>query len=106
MFDSWYEQKLWPRLLEPIFPYIPRKQRTRSQLASRLHEIRLLRNRVFHHEPLWNRTNINAQHGLIIETIGWINPAMRQFVEILDRFPQIYARGSGYYEQQIGKVSE
>ena len=34
-----------------------------------------------------------------METIGWINPAMRQFVEVLDQFPETYTRGSDYYQQ-------
>ena len=103
-FDSKYEQKLWPRLLGPDFPNLPRKHRTRSTLAGRLHLIRHLRNRVFHHEPVWNRTNLNEQHGQVVETIGWIDHEMRQFVEMLDRFPETYARGAEFYEQELLSV--
>ena len=96
LFDSRYEQVLWRKLLKPVFPHIPRRHRTRGALAGRLYRIRLLRNRVFHHEPVWNRRNLNEQHKRIMETIGWINPEMKRFVEMLDRFPETYATGAGY----------
>ena len=52
LFDSQYEQHLWPRLHKPVFPNIPGKLRTRGFLSKRLHQICLLRNRIFHHEPI------------------------------------------------------
>ena len=69
-----------------------------------MEEVRALRNRVFHHEPVWHYQDLQRRHGLIIETIGWINPAMRRFVEMLDRFPETYAKGAGYYEQELVSV--
>ena len=47
-----YEQKLWPRLLKPVFPGMPRTARTRHVVAARMHGIRQFRNRVFHYEPI------------------------------------------------------
>ena len=53
LFDVRYEQRLWPWLLKPVFPFMPRSIRTRKMLSGRLNRIRHLRNRVFHHEPVW-----------------------------------------------------
>jgi hypothetical protein len=39
-----------------------------------------------------------------METIGWINPEMRRFVEILDRFPETHAKGAAAYEQELRAV--
>ena len=60
-----------------------------------------MRNRVFHHEPIWHWQKLPSLHSEIIETIGWINPEMRRFVEMLDRFPETYATGAEFYEQEF-----
>lgn len=101
LFDSQYEQVLWTRLLRPVFPHIPRSERIRTRLSKRLHSIRLMRNRVFHHEPVWNRSDLETLHGRVLETIGWISLDIRQFIEMLDRFPKIYSQGPEKYEQKL-----
>ena len=104
LFDSRYEQQLWPSLLRPVFPHMPRRLRQRSELARRLHRIRLIRNRVFHHEPLWNRQDLADQHTQIIEMIGWINPDMSRFVHMLDRFPDVHSRDLHTYSNEIESI--
>ena len=104
LFDSQYEEQLWRKLLKPVFPGVPNQHRTRGRLSKRLYHIRLLRNRVFHHEPVWSRGDLTELHGQILETIGWISPIMRQFVEMLDRFPETYDRGAEFYEQELLSV--
>jgi len=59
-----YETALWRRrgFITATFPAIPRdgrgrhgrKVRNRRALSARLNRILDLRNRVFHHEPIWN----------------------------------------------------
>lgn len=58
--------------LKPCFPYMPRHQRTRKNLSARFEKIRRLRNRVFHHEPIWHWQNLADQHQGILEAIAWI----------------------------------
>lgn len=53
LLDVRYEQVLWPWLLKQTFPAMPRRIRTRRTLSKRLDRARYLRNRVFHHEPIW-----------------------------------------------------
>ena len=94
----------WQRVLTSPFAHAPKAQRSPSNLLPRLEGIRRLRNRVFHHEPVWHYGDLQQQHGLMIETIGWINPEMRRFVQMLDRFPETHAKGAGAYEQQLISV--
>lgn len=61
LFNRRYEQVLGPRLLSPVFPSIPRRQRTRKDLFKRLDKIRILRNRVSHHEPIWHWKDLTEQ---------------------------------------------
>ena len=100
LFDSRYEQKLWIPLIKPAFPYMPRQIRTRIELSKRLNRIRNLRNRVFHHEPIWYWP-LEEQHVLIMETLGFIEPAMRDMVLMLDRFEDVYRAGPEALEQKL-----
>lgn len=53
LLDRRYEQILWHKIIKTTFPYMPRTNRTRQHLSQRFNKIRFLRNRVFHHEPIW-----------------------------------------------------
>lgn len=93
LFDVRYEQVLWPKLLKTAFPYMPRRILTRKTLSKQLNQVRHLRNRVFHHEPIWYLDNLLQQHHELLEVIGWINPALQQTVQSIDRFASVYHDG-------------
>ena len=46
--------------------------RTRAKIFHHLDEIRVLRNRISHHEPVWDR-DMPAAHAKVIEAIEWMN---------------------------------
>jgi len=98
LLDRRYEQTLWPRLLKPAFPHMPRQQRTRANLSKRFHRVRQLRNRVFHHEPIWHWHDLAQQHHDILEAISWIEPAARNLVTLVDRFPAVHTQGAAPLE--------
>lgn len=93
LLDRRYEPTLWPALLQPAFPHLPRRRRTRRELSRRFTEIRRLRNRVFHHEPVWHWHDLQQQHRDLLEALGWINPALARTVAAFDRFPTVYSAG-------------
>ena len=99
LLDVRYEKVLWPWLLKPVFPNMPRHIRIRKNLSKRLNRVRILRNRVFHHEPIWHWLDLLTQHDEIVEAITWLNPAMMTFVEQFDRFEGIYKNGIGEYRK-------
>ena len=101
LFYSRYEQKLWPRLLKEVFPYIPAGIRRRNYISQRLNPIRHLRNRVFHHEPIWHWPDLAQHHQEALEVIGWINPELLALVQLLDRFPEVYAQGPERYFEEL-----
>lgn len=95
-----YERQLWdPRtalgLLPNAFPFVPNRYRSRQPLFDRVNKVRFLRNRIAHHEPIWNwtRPSLAVQHREIIETIGWMNPALQRTIQRADRFDAVAARG-------------
>ena len=101
-----YESILWPQLLRAVFPNMPRRQRTVNNLHTQLDSIRILRNRVFHHEPVWHLGDLAEQHGLILETIGWISPAMLAMTRLLDRFDSVYTRGADHYAIELESIAQ
>lgn len=103
LLDRRYEQTLWPKLLKPAFPYMPRALRTRKELSKRFHTVRQLRNRVFHHEPIWYWRDLTEQHWQILEALAWIEPAAHDLVRAMDRFPAVQDAGVEPIEKALRK---
>ena len=103
LLDRRYEQVLWPQLIKAAFPYMPKRIRTRRVLSRRFHKVRQLRNRIFHHEPIWYWQDLPQQHEQILEAISWIEPAVKDLVMTIDRFSPIYQHGLQDIEQQLEK---
>lgn len=101
LLDRRYEQALWPRLLKTAFPHMERRLRTRKTLSRRFHKIRDLRNRIFHHEPIWYWQDLNQQHQDVLEAIYWIEPAAKDLAETIDRFSDIYQNGLNELERKL-----
>lgn len=88
-----HRQLLWPTLLKAAFPHLPSARRTRAVVFHRFDRIRLLRNRVFHYEPIWHWADLERQHLDIIEALTWLCPDLANLVKETDRFPAIYRGG-------------
>ena len=92
--------KIWRSVLKPserrkngIFPNAKKHNLKISDLGPRVNKIRVLRNQIFHHEPIWNLPDLVTRHREIMEAIRWINISMHQAIQSIDRFPEIYKRG-------------
>jgi hypothetical protein len=96
LLDRRYESHLWPRFLKQAFPFMLARDRNRKNIAQRFEHIRLLRNRVFHHEPIWQRGNLQRAHERIAEALEWISPPMAQTVAAVDRFDTVYGQGQAH----------
>ena len=106
LFKGYYERVLWPLLLPAVFPYAPRRQRSRRGISKRVDSIRRLRNRVFHHEPIWHLSDLPEQHQQILETIGWMSPAMLAMTSLLDRFSSVYTDGTLPYTTELDFLAQ
>jgi hypothetical protein len=93
LLNSRYERILWPRMLTPAFPSMPRHIRTRPTLSKRLNEIRRLRNRMFHHERISHWPNLPQCHADILEAVGWINAEWERVLTVADHFQEAYSVG-------------
>lgn len=91
LFNSQFQAILW-KDLRLVFPRCPKPQRKRHTVSSALNQIRDLRNRVFHHEPLlWLSPVLIDQHELGLQTIGWLDPQLIGWLNSHDRLPVAWA---------------
>ncbi|RAP38507.1 hypothetical protein B1207_01065 [Legionella quinlivanii] len=103
LFDVRYEhgQILWPKLLKPTFPYLTKRQRTRTYVSRELNRIRFLRNRIFHHEPIWHWKDLADQHGSIINMTNGLSPFASEYLNVFDQFETVYTDGRAKIEAKL-----
>ena len=82
-----YEKSLWRPALRGAFPY-HHGALIRKQAHSPLDQLRLLRNRIAHHEPIFER-DLREDHERILEVTGWISPGTREWIERHSRTPDL-----------------
>lgn len=81
--DQFNPNRLWPDLIPSVFPHYARGHDDRKNISKRFEEIRLIRYRLFHHEPIWKFKNAQTPQECIAElrrkfndtfkAIGWIS---------------------------------
>ena len=81
-----YEMTLWRPALRGAFAH--RATLTRRQAHHPLNALRILRNRIAHHEPVFAR-DLTADHERVLEVAGWISPAVRTWLERHSRAPAV-----------------
>ncbi|MGH2559874.1 MAG: hypothetical protein ACRDJH_12480 [Thermomicrobiales bacterium] len=112
-----YNQSLWTpnksALLRAVFSRPPRVPNNRHYIHGRYNDLRLLRNRVMHHEPIWNgltykqtgqsdrHVDIYDLHNQILEAIGWVSDTARRSVQQIDTFDTVYQQGRAQIEADL-----
>lgn len=87
LFNSKLQTHLW-KDLRLVFARCPKQQRQRHKVSTLLNQIRDLRNRVFHHEPLlWLSPSLSGQHSLTLQAIAWLDPQLVAWLGQHDRLP-------------------
>ncbi len=88
--------RLWPRALDIAFRKRPRTVNTRAELYHRFDRIRVFRNRVAHHQSVWNQAYL-AQHEYILESLGWMTPKLADAARRLSPAPAVFHAGPDVY---------
>jgi hypothetical protein len=88
-----YHAQLWPTALQDAFPYQPPAGR-RGEIHARLEGLRLLRNRIAHHEPIFGRP-LQKDHESILVVLGYLHPDARKRANTHSRVPTSLARRAG-----------
>ncbi len=91
LFNKQFQSILW-KDLRLVFARCPKPERQRHNISSALNQIRHLRNRVFHHEPLlWLTPTLLEQHATGVAVINWIDPQLGQWLTQHDRLLATWA---------------
>jgi hypothetical protein len=88
-FHKRYDPVLWQRkhFTATVLPHIERDQRSRQLIKPQLQLIKELRNRVAHHEPIWNwKPGAIAGHQLCLELIGAMSQEALVHLKEVDKF--------------------
>jgi hypothetical protein len=92
-----YDSRLWSSWkaspLKTAFVRIPRSLRQRQHIHQHYNAIRELRNRVFHHEPIFDDQLLDQRHDGVKRGLYWLNPEMVNCLEYYDRFPDVLRSG-------------
>ena len=100
-----YEQHFWRSnsyvMLKMAFPHISYKIRTRKRIHRQYNAIRLLRNRVFHYEPIFDRPALEMEHEDILNSISWVSPSLKSSIELIDRFSDEFQYGRERIRQRL-----
>lgn len=111
-----YHQTIWNQnnaaTLRAVFPNLTGHRFQRHLIHTHCNQIRELRNRVMHHEPILNGLRwdnqqrvqiipINVLHQNILEAIGWISQDTLTTISDLDNFPTIFQQGRADIERDI-----
>ncbi|NMD51502.1 Abi family protein [Shewanella sp. DNRA4] len=89
--------ELWPKLNSLVFPYAKDLNGTPlsiNHISANLFQINILRNRIAHHEPIWNATDlfdsddsintVLAHYELCLKIIRWINPNNLKLLSVIE----------------------
>jgi hypothetical protein len=91
LFNANLASILW-KDLRLVFPRCPKNHRQRHNISKALNQIRDLRNRIFHHEPLlWLTPSLLDQHNLGTTVLNWVDPEITIWLGGNDRLPITWA---------------
>lgn len=101
LFYGRYDQTIFSKIAKDTFPHLEKSRRVSKTVSKPLNDIRKIRNRIMHHEPIWHFKDLGLKHAQMLNVIGWINPAMLEFIKAIDRFPVLYHSGMIAYQQGL-----
>jgi hypothetical protein len=96
--------KLWPRLIPVVFPHVDRKFNNIARISDAVDEIYAMRNRMFHHEPIFD--GVLQKHGTLLRLIRWIEPELEVTVREFDRFPETFRLQPGGLRERLQQVAQ
>jgi hypothetical protein len=87
LYSNFYEQGFWVKHLRSVFP----ARLSRKVFHDRLTVLKLLRNRIAHHETLIRR-DVRQDYTNLLETAGWISYTTQMWIESTNCFEERVAK--------------
>lgn len=67
--------------------------------------VRDLRNRVFHHERIYDDPTLTDKHIIARKLMRWINPKVEALLDDIDKFDSVYASTHSPYEATVKRLA-
>ncbi|MGO8671324.1 MAG: Abi family protein [Capsulimonadaceae bacterium] len=102
LYSNPYTRSVVAKIATQVFPWGPTDAR-QDVFYPRLNRALVLRNRVFHHEPVYHWTlsrsdnSLIAYYDTIIEVLGWMSTSQPIALSAIDRFRAIHDNGHRAY---------
>lgn len=80
-----YETRFWRPILSRVFPGFAHSRRA---IHRKLDDVRLFRNKIAHHEPIFYR-DLNLDHDGILDLLERLSPEKANWVRDHDRVPEV-----------------
>ena len=99
-FHKKFDPTLWHRkhVLRSIFPYLKLENQTRKYIEHRLLRIKMIRNRIAHHERIWGDSGdcyqLYAAYKDCVELICAMSESSMYLLKQVDRLPEVYRKVS------------
>lgn len=99
-----YSATLVPILLRDCFQNVSPAYRNRGYIASTLDGLRMLRNRIFHHEPIWYYRDLPIKLRDTMQFIFWLSPELFRITNQLTNFHEIHSQGTLPYKKLVSNA--
>lgn len=104
LYGSAYDTNVGRRTIRRVLPFYPGGAPTRNLITPILRDIRFLRNRVSHFEPIVFDPNLPRLHQEADQLIRWMNPSMGELSGVCDRFSAVYGQTWTVYRSPLEKL--
>lgn len=94
----------WPRLIPTVFPGVDRKFNNIARISEAVDEIYVMRNRMFHHEPIFH--GVLQNHGTLLRVIRWMEPELEITIREFDRLPETFSLQPGGLRDRLERVAD
>jgi len=94
-----YETQFWQPALVKAFPHSASSRR--ATMSRSLESIRLFRNRIAHHEPIFRR-HLAADHATLLRLADAIDHGLADYMSDHSRIPDVLARRVALIDTGIG----
>ena len=88
--EKYYQPSIFNRCSRHIFHYAETQERNVTVVRDLIPKINSFRNRVFHHEPIWNDKELYCKYQEVYRLIKWICPTTANWIKCSDRFIEVY----------------
>lgn len=94
---------LWPAILDRSFLGLEKSNRNRAYIHRSLEPLRELRNRVSHHEPIWDH-DLQIMHERVITVVAWMNAGVARVIRSESLLAAEVQRGCGAYRTVAQRI--